>query len=58
MLSINVVNSTSVTYPTDDKVLKFQTDYQFTLGSEYYILLDTGKYTLTLCSMKSDKCMY
>ena len=44
MLSINVQNSTSVIYPTNGTTLSFQTDFTFIVGSEYYVLLDPGKY--------------
>ena len=44
MLSINVQNSTSVIYPTNGTTLSFQTDFTFVVGSEYYVLLDPGKY--------------
>lgn len=44
VLSINVQSSTSVIYPTNGTTLSFQTDFTFVVGSEYYVLLDPGKY--------------
>lgn len=47
MLSIDVANSTRVTYPTNaTTVLRFDVDLEFSDGSTYYVLLDSGTSTI------------
>ena len=49
VITINVKDSTSVTYPTDDgRTLTFYTDFSFTVNRTYYVLIDSGKIVISV----------